>query len=328
MSLVPNRSKQRAHPSGGVWEGFRGALRRAAGRGAARRLVLVAVLLLGVAAADPVVTLRRPVYDVVVVLDISQSMDVTDYRVDGLPVSRLDFAKAGLRRALLALPCGSRVGWGVFAAYRVLLLTGQAEVCANYGDMAAVLARIDNRMAWTNASEIGKGLANALQAARALPDAPAVVFITDGNEAPPAVAARPLDFGRGPQRIAGVLVGAGGDVPQPIPMSDPDGRPLGFWSQREGGQPVAPGADDGVARSRLQEAHLIALAGAAGLSYQRLETPDDLAQILARPALAHPHPTRVALGPWLAGLALAALLGVFLAPWLRRARARPASAKP
>lgn len=288
------------------------------GRWAARRLVLVAVLLLGVAAADPVVTLRRPVYDVVVVLDITQSMNVTDYRLDGQAVSRLDYAKAGLRHALLALPCGSRVGWGVFSAYRVLLLTGQAEVCANYDDLTAVLARIDNRMAWTNASEVGKGLANALQAARALPDTPAVVFITDGNEAPPAAAAHPLDFALESQQVAGVLVGAGGDVPHPIPMSDPDGRPLGFWSQREGGQPVAPGADEGVARSRLQEAHLIALAGAAGLSYQRLEAPGDLARILARPALARAQPTRVALAPWLAGLALAALLGVFLLPWLRR----------
>lgn len=290
--------------------------------GTTRRLVLAAVALLCLAAANPAVTLRRPVYDVVVVLDITQSMDVTDYRRDGRPVSRLDFARAGLRRALLALPCGSRVGWGVFTAYRTLLLSGPAEVCANYGDLTALLARIDNRMAWTNASEIRKGLLDALHAARALPDMPAVVFITDGNEAPPPAADLPLRFDSGPHRVAGVLVGVGGDAPQAIPMTDPDGHALGYWSRREGGQPVNAGDADSEALSRLEEAHLVAMARDAGLQYRRLEGPDDLAKILTQPALARQRPTRVALGPWLAGLALACLLGVFLAPWLRRIRPR------
>ncbi len=278
-----------------------------------RGLLLSAVVCLAVAATDPGMTLKRPVYDAVVVLDVSQSMNVADYRIDGHPASRLAFAKAGLRRALAGLPCGSRIGWGVFAAYRVLLLTAPAEICANYGDLTALLDRIDNRMAWTNGSEVRKGVLNGIDAVRALPDKPALVFVTDGQEAPPIDPRlqMPQLHGR-PGEVAGTLVGAGGDLPQPIPKSDPEGRPLGFWTKSEVVQAPGPGEQ----RSWLHEAHLVALAQQVGFRYRRMNVLGDLAAVLAQPDFARPQPTRVALGPLFAGLGLAGILGAILAPGL------------
>ena len=284
-----------------------------------RRLVLAAVVLLAAALADPALTLDRPVYDVVVVLDITQSMNVVDYRLDGRPLSRLAYAKAGLQRALLELPCGSRIGWGVFSAYRVLLLSAPAEVCANYGELSGLLQRIDNRMAWTNASEIRKGLANGIAAVRALPDKPALVFISDGEEVPPANPRIELPFA--PRDIVGALVGAGGLLGQPIPMSDPEGRALGLWQAQD----VGPNAGlersaDGEVLSRLHPDHLAALAEESGFRYRRLDDPGDLAEILAQPAFARMQPSRVELGPLFAALALAATLAVFAAPVVARLR--------
>ncbi len=91
--------------------------------------------------------------------DITQSMDVQDYEIDGTaresPGVRAQFQCGGRLRDL---PCGSRVGWGAFAEYRSLLLLSPVEVCGNYNDLLTSLDRIDGRMRWANASEVGKGV--------------------------------------------------------------------------------------------------------------------------------------------------------------------------
>ncbi|MDQ6780720.1 MAG: hypothetical protein M3Z37_06165, partial [Candidatus Eremiobacteraeota bacterium] len=56
---------------------------------------------------------KRSTFDEVVALDVTQSMNVMDYRLNGQAVSRLAFAKHALRQALLELPCGSTVGWAL-----------------------------------------------------------------------------------------------------------------------------------------------------------------------------------------------------------------------
>ncbi len=291
--------------------------------GRRRLLLLAALALLAMAAPDPGLPVRRPVYDVVVVIDITQSMNVTDYSLAGQPVSRLDYAKAALRLALLDLPCGSTVGWGVFAEYRTLLLAAPAEVCANYGDMIGLLERIDNRMAWTNASQVGKGLISALKAVQGLPGGPGLVFISDGHEAPPLRPPyRPRFDGR-PGAVAGALVGAGGSEPRPIPMSDPEGRPLGFWGERDVEQLDGRGGRAGEHLSWLHEDNLIALAGEIGFDYRPLRTPADLRQVLTAPNLAREKPARLPLAAPLALLALLAIVAVFVEParlrlWLAR----------
>ena len=156
---------------------YRTAARRVRGLGAARtgtghfigqRVTSVALLFLTIAIFLPPFEVPRATYDYLVVFDITQSMNVEDYELDGAPVSRLTFARAAVRRTLHELPCGSRVGWGIFTEYRTLVLLAPIEVCENYNDLLASLDRIDGRMRWANASQISKGLFWAMRGARDL----------------------------------------------------------------------------------------------------------------------------------------------------------------
>ena len=67
-----------------------------------RNALLLAAAALALAATflNPGLTLGRPLFDEVIVLDITQSMNVTDRVLDGKPVSRLAFAKHALRQSL------------------------------------------------------------------------------------------------------------------------------------------------------------------------------------------------------------------------------------
>ena len=56
----------------------------------------VVILLLGL--AMPTVPLPRTVYDYIVVFDISQSMNVEDYQLDGARISRLDYARGRAKK--------------------------------------------------------------------------------------------------------------------------------------------------------------------------------------------------------------------------------------
>lgn len=250
-----------------------GALFDAWDRGSGAIALAAGILLLGL--AMPSVPLQRAVFDYIVVFDISQSMNVEDYELDGAQVSRLDYAREAARRALRALPCGSRVGWGAFTGNRTLLLLAPVEVCGSYNDLLASLAQIDGRMRWADASEIAKGVYWALQAAHSINSAPNIVFVSDGQEAPP------LESDQLPSLldkvkdhpIRGWLVGAGGDEPSPIPKIDPDGTRHGFWRADEvlQSESAIDGATPGLEHfSALREQHLQRLARDLHLEYARL----------------------------------------------------------
>ena len=105
-------------------------------------------------------------FDYIVVFDITQSMDVEDYEMDGAPVESPRLcARTPCDARLRRLPCGTRIGWGAFAEYRSLLLLSPVEVCENYNDLLASLDNIDGRMRWANASEVGKGVYWAVRTA-------------------------------------------------------------------------------------------------------------------------------------------------------------------
>ena len=249
--------------------------------------LVAATLLLLLALAMPAVTLPLHRSETVVVFDITQSMDVEDVQLEGVPVSRLAFAREAARRALRELPCGSRVGWAAFTEYRTLLLLAPIEVCGNYDDLLATLAEIDGRIRWGNASEVAKGVFWAVRAARELGTQPALVFLTDGHEAPPLNALPRFDDVRAGQ-VRGWLLGIGGSLPQPIPRTGEGGERIGYWRaadvlQREsaGGQPAS-----NEHLSALHEAHLRMLAGRTGLGYATLRDPAALAVLMREPRLA------------------------------------------
>lgn len=284
-----------------------------------------ALLLLLLALSMPRVPLPRHTVDQIVVFDITQSMDVPDHELDGQSVSRLRFARESMRRALPDLPCGSKLGWAVFAEYRTLLLMAPIEVCANHAELIAALERIDGNMRWGNASEITKGVFWAMRTAR---DAGAasgtrtqVVFITDGHEAPPlATPTLPLFDDLHPGEQPGWLVGVGGDAEQPIPRADALGRPIGLWRADEVVQRPGTSSEH---LSALHEAHLEALARQVGFSYARLRRPESLLPVLHDPRAAHRVMVPTDLSALPTGAALLLLAWHFM-PGRRSARRRVA----
>jgi mxaL protein len=278
-------------------------------RGAA--LAGLATLALLIALADPQVRFPRPAVDALIVLDITQSMNATDVTLEGQRLNRLEFAKRMLYRVLPRLPCGSRIGWGVFTEYRVFVLFTPVEVCANYDELSATLERIDNRMAWVGGSEIAKALYGFLARLGPLNPRPALVFITDGHEAPPLNPHMRLSFHGKAGEIPGTLLGVGGDLLVPIPKRDRDGTLVGFWSAEEvpqtdlyslgrptsvagesmvdeRGNPERPIPPTGTEQlSSLKEGHLRELALETGLGYERLESVEGLYSTLTQPTLVH-----------------------------------------
>ena len=274
------------------------------------RDIALALALLLAALVTPVVELPGTAHDTVIVFDISQSMGVEDQQIDGAKVDRLAYARAAARVALRELPCGSHIGWGVFAEYRSLLLLTPIEVCAHYNDLLATLDAIDGRMRWGNASEVTKGVFWALRVAGQAGGHPNLVFLTDGQEAPPLRDAdMPLFDDLRPGAVQGWIVGVGGDEPKPIPKTDAEGKRIGWWRADD---VVQPQSGRGALRqehlSSLHEPHLQALARRLGLHYARLGSPQVLADALRDPRLAQhrPVPTRLAWLPALAALALLA----------------------
>ena len=340
------------------------------------RAIAIALVLLLCALFVPRVSLPQKTYSYIVIFDVTQSMDVQDYDLDGRPVSRLTFAREAVRRALPDLPCGSRVGWGAFAEYRTILLLAPVEVCANYNDLLASLDRIDGRMRWANASEIRKGVYWAMRASKEVggqPDRgqsnvgqsnvgqsnvgqsnmgqsnmgqPDVVFLTDGQEAPPEVGAGlPLfdDLKRGEPH--GWLVGVGGYTPRRIPRTDDDGRAIGYWradeviqlddvvstgdgvtvsgdaSGRRGstssstasGTAHAPHAVSHEQLSEVREPYLRALAEQVGFEYTHLTSLDSIDGAMRDSRFARRRwaPTEIA---WIPALAALLMLAVRFRP--------------
>ena len=258
------------------------SLRQDAQRVDARQaLLLLAGLLLAAGWCLPGLQWLQPRVNQVVVLDITQSMNVVDQpmadhgsaaaRRAGLglgltdpattvatapaTLSRLAAAKLALRQVLDTLPCGSRLGWAIFTEHRSFLLLLPVEVCAHRAELRDTLAGIHPGMAWAGDSEIAKGLHSALDITGKLPGQASLVFVTDGHESPPLSPRHRPHQDDKPGAVAGVVVGVGAALPSAIPKTDPVGRPLGHWSADEVQQtdPRSQGRGGSVAGEVLAE---------------------------------------------------------------------------
>ena len=284
--------------------------------------IVAAVLLFALALWLPPVTLQRPTYNYLVTFDLTQSMDVEDMAWNGQPASRLAAARVAMRELLPRLPCGSRVGWAVFADYRTLPLMLPVEVCSHYDDLLASLERIDGRMRWANASNVAKGATWTVRTARTVDDTTRVLFFTDGHESPPMRAGESPPMGDiTPGEVGGWLVGVGSETPQRIPKTTRDGQPAGYWSAEEVVQRSdRPAGQSHEHLSDLRESHLKAVAELVGFGYRRLTTTDALADAVLDPALARDRPTPTDVR-WVAVVAALALLVWRFAPGVAGLRA-------
>lgn len=307
----------------------------------ARTLILAAALVLALAATlAPLLPKRTDAYRLLAVVDITGSMNVRDYSFEGRPASRLDTVKRALRGLAARLPCGSRMGLAMFTERRSFLLFEPVETCADFAPLDGAIAALDWRMAWEGDSYVTSGLHSAI--ALATPLEADLLFLTDGQEAPPLPASGMAAFSGEPGKVRGLVVGVGGIEPAPIPRFDRDGREVGFYAMtdvpqenrhglpptgseaREGWHPRnAPwGAAEATGQEHLSAVrsdHLKDLAAATGLAYAPLS--DAAALAAAVQAQARPRATAgvVDTAPLPAGLALFLLAGLYLAQlWDRR----------
>jgi mxaL protein len=277
--------------------------------------VALALLLLIVALAMPPITLPRNTASYIVTFDITQSMDTEDVGASDAPSSRLDFARAAMRETLGKLPCGFKVGWSVFTGQRTLLLLPPVEVCGNFDALQSSLNEIDGRMRWTNWSRIAEGgIYSAVSTAQNAGHNTAVIFMTDGQEAPPVLSSNDRVRDIANSKVHGWLIGVGGDQPANIPRTDANGNKAGFWRADQVIQvPTIPGkpatAESHEELSELRGDYLASVASRIGFGYRRLVAADALTSAMLDPRLTHsePAPTHLEWCP--------ALLALLLLTW-------------
>ncbi|PRD41304.1 VWA domain-containing protein [Phyllobacterium phragmitis] len=295
-------------------------------------LLAAALVALCVALARPSWTLPRPAYDLLLVVDVTGSMNARDYMLDGNPAARLDAVKKTLRDLIARLPCRSRVGLGIFTERRSFLLFEPVELCDNYSVVDAAIASLEWRMAWEGDSRIASGLNSAMEIARSL-DAD-LVFLTDGHEAPPLPASGAPPFEGEPGKVGGLIVGIGGGSLVPIPKFDDMGREIGFFAMADVPQENRLGLPPADASSRpgwhprnapfggeaprgnehltsLRGEYLQTLARRIELGYVRLQDARQLEAALAENASRRMIETAVDLSPIPAAIALAALVACY-----------------
>lgn len=306
--------------------------------------LLIASVLLFAALGRPTAELERDVYRFVFTFDVTQSMNVSDAALNGAPLTRLEFARAAVRRTLQQLPCGSQAGLAIFTEHRSFLLFSPVEVCDNYTAISTMLDKVDWRMAWAARSEVAKGLYSSLSLASSLGEETRVIFLTDGHEAPPVHPEFRPQFSGTPGEISGAIIGIGGSNPMPIPRLNIEGKVVGNWTAGdvlqvdtyslgrganvEAEPMVGVDMSDVAGRiaagtehlSSLREAYLQQLARETRLDYFRPETPQQLGNWLTQSSFANHKPTDTDLR-WVAGiLATLSLLLAYVTVTFRRTR--------
>ncbi len=256
---------------------------------------------------NPEVIRSRPVYNFTFIVDITRSMNARDYQIEGEAVSRLQFVKKALIKAVVNLPCQSKVGLGVFTERKSTLLFEPIEVCSSFTEIDSVINALDWRMAWAADSRISKGIASIIEQLKGSDSQ--IIFLTDGQEAPPVNPRYKMDFSDLKGKLNGMLVGVGGLQNVPIPKYNAQGKQQGFYqpddvphrstfglaptSSAPVGNYNARNAPFGGAKvvgdqhlTRLYESYLQELSKDIDWFYHRLETRELLGKALLRPQFA------------------------------------------
>lgn len=196
-------------------------------------LTLLAALAFALALWRPGMSWPTRVGSTMLVVDITQSMNVADMRWQGAPVTRIAYVRALLRRVARELPCGYRLGIGVFAERTSLMLMAPVEVCEHYAALDNAIDALDWRMAWAADSHLYYGVHSALDVTGRRWPGSSLAFFSDGHQAPVLFPGREPRYERSAATPVGVLFGVGGSVALPIPHTDTDGKVTGYWTPDE-----------------------------------------------------------------------------------------------
>lgn len=282
-----------------------------------------ALLLLIVATLRPTIPLQRDIHTYLLVVDITQSMNAVDMRLNGKPVSRIAYTRRLLHDTVASMPCGTRVGIALFAGVVVSTLFHPIEVCSSFDAIQGTVEHLEWRQAWHGNSRLGFGMMSAAGAVKALHQPAQVIFFTDGEEAPLLHAFNRADLSNWQGGNGWLLVGIGGDKPTPIPKMDENNKVLGYWSLNT--YELEPGIaqvsdetrgkrDDGVATqdhekylSKLDENYLKILAKSISADYLRGDSSPTLLS-----AIKKQKPTHRDTAPFEIRWLLAVLAGLLL----------------
>ncbi len=247
---------------------------------------------------------KQVIYNFTFIVDITRSMNARDYQRQNEAVSRLQYIKQTLRELLVILPCQSKVGLGIFTERKTTLLFQPIEVCSSYAEISSVIDAIDWRMAWAADSRIAKGLSSSMTQ---LKDSDShIIFLTDGQEAPPINPRYKEDFSDLKGKLKGMLVGVGGLNNVQIPKYNSQGKQNGFYREDDvphrstfGMAPTASvptgnfnarNAPFGGAKitgdqhlTHLYEPYLQQFSKEVAWPYHRLETTEKLSMALQKP---------------------------------------------
>lgn len=205
--------------------------------------LLLAWLIMLLALLKPTVLTEQPIYHLTVIVDITRSMNATDYQQGDKAISRLNVVKHSVRELLNTLPCQSTLSLGVFTERRSTLLFKPIEVCSGFNEIDSTLNALDWRMAWAADSRIAQGLKQTLDSLKNSDTR--LIFFTDGQEAPPVNPRYAVDFFALKTQKTGLIVGVGGLQAVPIPKFNDKGEAIGFYT-----------ADDVPHRSSFGESNL------------------------------------------------------------------------
>jgi Ca-activated chloride channel family protein len=226
-------------------------------------LAVVAVVLLGLAAARPQVGTRvgvakRQGIDLVIAIDVSASMEAQD-----VAPSRFEKARREAQ-SLISMLDGDRVGIVLFSGTAFV----QCPLTADYGAASMLLAAARPDMLPTPGTAIGEAVRRATASLTAHPErSKVVVLMTDGEDHgsdPLAAAKSAADAG-----VKIYAVGLGSTAGEPIPLSEDRGS--GYKKDRSGQ----------VVLSRLDESTLAQMAEATGGRYLRATDGERELDILA-----------------------------------------------
>ncbi len=180
---------------------------------------------------SPQFQLNSVVQDTLFVIDISESMNVRDVDYPKPQTSRLALAKLTVRDAMASLPCGSRVSLALFAGDESVVLFEPLEICRHFPAIEQVVSRLDSRMRWIGDSWMVRALVASIKEAKKRQLN--VVMLTDGDEMPHHSAPRLTELIDLKGKVKGLLLGFGGEAPQPVPRLDGRNQIIGYWTQEE-----------------------------------------------------------------------------------------------
>jgi Ca-activated chloride channel homolog len=289
-------------------------LRRFPRRSAA--LLVLAAASLGVAAAGPrwgndaPAERDGPPADLVLVLDVSNSMLVRDVAADRLERQR------EAARAVVARAGGGRVGLVVFAGSGHVV----APLTTDHAMIGMYLDALSPAMAYQGGSAVSSGIRQAVRLIRVPGEArraAALVLMGDGEAHEPAEAIRLATSEASRARVPVHAVGIGTERGGPVPDVDPvTGLGSGFKREPTGE----------VAVSRLDRDLLRTVARATGGTYVDADAPgalDELAAELGRVRAVPGAPVPGNRYAWFVALALALVAADAAAE--ARGRRRPAA---